>query len=68
MDRKEYREGMEEILDGLDDLLSDLEDVRDDAQDALDETGDRALAADIDRMDAALTLLAQAAALLEQGE
>lgn len=67
MDKNEYREEMEELLDGLDDLMSDLEDLRDDLQDALDETGDQTVAADIRRMDAALTLLAQAAVQLEQG-
>lgn len=65
MKAPEYRADLADYIEDLDDMMADLEDLRDDAQDALDESGDPSIQQDITRMDAALALLAQAAALLE---
>lgn len=60
-----YREALKEILEGLDDLMADLEDIRDDAAEMLDENSNDAIQADVTRMDAVISKLAEAADLLE---
>lgn len=60
-----YRSSLGEIAQGLNELMADLEDIRDEAQECLDETAAPTVLADIDRIDAALKTLDEAADLLD---
>lgn len=61
----QYRLALSEAADELNEMMADLEDLRDEAQDCLDQTGDETVGQDVQRMDAALRLLGQAADLLD---
>ncbi len=63
-----YRADMADIAEGLNDLMADLEDIRDEAQELLDEKENEAIRQDIERMDAALRKLSEAADLLDGDE
>ena len=63
-----YRVDMADIAEGLNDLMADLEDIRDEAQELLDEKENEAIRQDIERMDAALRKLSEAADLLDGNE
>lgn len=63
-----YRADMADIAEGLNDLMADLEDIRDEAQELLDEKENEAIRQDIERMDAALRKLSEAADLLDGNE
>ena len=61
-----YRADLADIAEGLNDLMADLEDVRDEAQDLPGAADSPAIQADVQRIDAALRLLMQAAETLEE--
>ena len=61
----DYREDLIDFAEALDDLMADLEDKRDDVMEAVEEEDSPQTEAYISRIDAAMALLAQAAALLE---
>ena len=63
-----YRKSLDELAEELNDLMADLEDIRDEAQDVLEEGEDASVRADVQRMDAAIRLLSQAADQLEGEE
>lgn len=63
-----YRADMADIAEGLNDLMADLEDIRDEAQELLDEKENETIRQDIERMDAALRKLSEAADLLDGDE
>ena len=58
--------GLEELAEGLNALMADLEDLRDELQDSLEEREDGEVRSQIQRMDQALRLLAQAADVLDE--
>ena len=60
----DYREDLTEFAEALEDLMADLEDIRDDVMEAMEEDSPQAEAY-VNRIDAAMALLAQAATLLE---
>lgn len=61
----DFREDLDEFAEALEDLMADLEDIRDDALEALEAENDTDISAYIEKIDAAMALLAQAASLLE---
>ena len=63
-----YRADLADLGEGLNDLMADLEDIRDEAQELLDEKENEAIRQDIERMDAALRKLSEAADLLDGNE
>lgn len=61
----DYREDLTEFAEALEDLMADLEDIRDDVMEAMEEENSPQTEAYVNRIDAAMALLAQAATLLE---
>lgn len=61
----DYRDDLKDIAEGFGDLSADLEDIRDEAQDIFDENGDVSVKNEIEKMDQALLLIAQALDKLE---
>lgn len=66
--RFDFQDDLSDFLGDLDDMTADLEDIRDEAQDEADEKNDPAAREAVKDMDAALSLLAQAAEILEKWE
>ena len=66
--RYDFQDDLSDFLMDLDGMTADLEDIRDDAQDETEGENDPAAREAIKDLDAALSLLSQAAEMLEKWE